>query len=97
MLHIILTATITVITRPWFPYPSVGVAELNPPNYDTQEAFWNFTNITPQLYAFMNATYARGHAVVPNFSTQPTWMYSTNDWSYPEGGVHRMYVHHINI
>ena len=23
--------------------------------------------------------------VIPNFSTQPTWMYDTNDWSYPSG------------
>ena len=21
--------------------------------------------------------------VIPNFSTQPRWMYDTNDWSYP--------------
>lgn len=87
---------------PWFPYPSVGVAELEPPNYETQQSFWNFTNILPQLTAFMNATYGRGHQVrdiwnddegidgdgdmlqvIPNFSTQPTWMYDTNDWSYP--------------
>ncbi len=68
---------------PWFPYPSVGVAELNPPNYDTKTTSWNFTNILPQFTAFMNATYGRGHSVIPNFSTQPTWMYDTNDWSYP--------------
>lgn len=68
---------------PWFPYPSVGVAELEPPDYATNTTSWDFTNILPQLTAFMNATYRRGHKVVPNFSTQPTWMYSTDDWSYP--------------
>jgi hypothetical protein len=31
----------------------------------------------------MNATYALGRTVIPNFSTQPTWMYDTSDWSYP--------------
>eukprot|EP00055_Hartaetosiga_balthica_P009775 m.39890 g.39890 ORF g.39890 m.39890 type:complete len:643 (-) comp6894_c0_seq2:1647-3575(-) len=68
---------------PWFPYPKVGVAELDPPNYSTKATSWNFEDITPQLFAFMNATYGNGHTVVPNFSTQPTWMYDTNDWSYP--------------
>jgi hypothetical protein len=48
---------------PWFPYPSVGVAELNPPDYSTNTSFWNFTNILPQLTAFMDATYGRGHQV----------------------------------
>eukprot|EP00056_Hartaetosiga_gracilis_P008820 m.126720 g.126720 ORF g.126720 m.126720 type:complete len:616 (+) comp12997_c0_seq10:1643-3490(+) len=68
---------------PWFPYPKVGVAELEPPNYTTNTTSWNFDAIKPQLFAFMNATYKKNHTVVPNFSTQPTWMYATNDWSYP--------------
>jgi len=31
----------------------------------------------------MKATFHNGKDVVPNFSTQPTWMYNTADWSYP--------------
>jgi hypothetical protein len=31
----------------------------------------------------MNATYMQGRRVVPNFSTQPTWMYNTPTWNYP--------------
>eukprot|EP00045_Choanoeca_perplexa_P011844 m.126996 g.126996 ORF g.126996 m.126996 type:complete len:251 (+) comp15790_c0_seq4:873-1625(+) len=68
---------------PWYPYPKVGVAELDPPNYATKTTSWNFTDILPQLELFMNATYGNGKRVVPNFSTQPTWMYNTKDWSYP--------------
>lgn len=59
---------------PWYPYPKVGVAELDPPNYATKTTSWNFTAILPQLELFMNATYGNGKRVVPNFSTQPTWM-----------------------
>jgi len=66
---------------PWFPYPKVGVAELNPPKGGATS--WDFTDIEPQFRRFMNATYGFGRTVIPNFSTQPTWMYSTNDWSYP--------------
>lgn len=44
---------------------------------------WDFTYIEPQLYGFMNATYGKNHSVVINFSTQPTWLYDTTDWSYP--------------
>jgi len=68
---------------PWFPYPKVGVAELDPPDSTTQSTSWDFTDIIPQLYAFMNATAGQGHPVIPNFSTQPTWMYDTTDYSYP--------------
>jgi len=64
---------------PWFPYPKVGVAELNPPK--NGKTSWDFTDIRPQLEAFMTAT--AGRPTIPNFSTQPTWMYNTNDWSYP--------------
>lgn len=66
---------------PWFPYPLVGVAELLPPN--AKQTFWNFEYILPQFKAFMNATQGQGHTTIPNFSTQPTWMFNTSDWSYP--------------
>eukprot|EP00043_Microstomoeca_roanoka_P017588 m.184224 g.184224 ORF g.184224 m.184224 type:complete len:614 (-) comp16665_c1_seq2:2397-4238(-) len=68
---------------PWFPYPKVGVAELEPPNYANKTTSWNFEWILPQLELFMNATLLRNHTVVPNFSTQPTWMYDTDTWDYP--------------
>lgn len=75
-----------------FPYPKVGVAELDPPR--NGQTFWNFDDIRPQFEAFMRAT--SGHTSIPNFSTQPTWMYDTpvwmnsnispqfQDWSYPQ-------------
>jgi len=66
---------------PWFPYPKVGVAELEPPN--SSGTSWDFSSIEPQFRRFMDATYALGRTVIPNFSTQPTWMYNTSDWSYP--------------
>ena len=56
---------------PWFPYPSVGVAELNPPDYSTNTSYWNFTNILPQLTAFMDATYGRGHQVRADHHVRP--------------------------
>jgi len=31
----------------------------------------------------MAATYNQGRTVIPNFSTQPAWMYATNNWAYP--------------
>ncbi|EGD76938.1 hypothetical protein PTSG_07279 [Salpingoeca rosetta] len=68
---------------PWFPYPKVGVAELEPPNAATNTTSWNFEWILPQLELVMNATLRKGHTVVPNFSTQPTWMYDTPKWDYP--------------
>uniref|UniRef100_A0A6B2L0Y4 SUEL-type lectin domain-containing protein n=1 Tax=Arcella intermedia TaxID=1963864 RepID=A0A6B2L0Y4_9EUKA len=64
---------------PWFPYPKVGVAELDPPSGGA--ASWDFADIEPQLRRFMRAT--SGHPVVPNFSTQPTWMFSPSSYSYP--------------
>ena len=92
------TDVFTLRTVPWFPYPSVGVAELvwvcavvtneiifrssclmlratihshthvlvlaqEPPNYNTNTSYWNFTNIIPQLTAFMDATYGKGYQV----------------------------------
>jgi hypothetical protein len=59
---------------PWFPYPHMAVAELQPPTKN--ETFWNFTYIDPIVEDFMNAT--NGHSVVINFSTIPAWMFKTN-------------------
>lgn len=65
---------------PWYTYPKVAVAELNPPDRRRRQSFWNFTDINAQLDEFLNAT-ASGTTVI-NFSTQPAWFYDGN-WSYP--------------
>ena len=73
---------------PWFPYPKVSVAELDKPSQDGKTS-WDFTNILPMLTDFMDATYARNHTTVINFSTQPCWLFGDDeqkpiDCSYPD-------------
>src|ERR1700722_16908538 len=58
---------------PWLPYPRLGVAELQPPTHE--KTSWDFSVIDPMTLDFLNAT--KGHPVVLNFSTIPTWMYKT--------------------
>ncbi|MEP7375268.1 MAG: glycosyl hydrolase family 39 [Chitinophagaceae bacterium] len=66
---------------PWFPYPKLGVAELEPPAQD--KTFWDFSLIDPLVIDFMEAT--KGHSVVMNFSTIPVWMFKTEKpVSYPD-------------
>jgi hypothetical protein len=82
---------------PWFPYPLVGVAELEPPNADTRTTSWNFTSELQQQFldtfhavtdpplpssSSSDSTSSAKKRVVINFSTQPTWMFNTTDWSY---------------
>ena len=59
---------------PWFPYPKMAVAELEPPTKD--KTSWNFTYLDSTMQAFMGAM--EGHSVVINFSTTPTWMWKTD-------------------
>jgi hypothetical protein len=78
---------------PWFPYPRLAVAELEPPT--AERTFWDFSLIDPMVMDFLDAT--SGHAVVLNFSTIPQWMFKTEkpveppgdpdavDWSYEQG------------
>lgn len=78
---------------PWLPYPRLGVAELTPPAGGRTS--WDFSVIDPLTLDFLNAT--KGHSVIVNFSTVPTWMYKTNkpvtypddpdsvDWDYTQG------------
>ena len=78
---------------PWFPYPKMAVAELDPPTRD--KTSWNFTYLDSTMQAFMNAT--EGHSVVINFSTTPAWMWKTDSvvkypadayktcWTYNQG------------
>jgi Glycosyl hydrolases family 39 len=78
---------------PWLPYPKLGVAELRPPA--DRQTFWDFSLIDPMTLDFLNAT--KGHSVILNFSTIPTWMYKTDKpvaiptnadsavWDYTQG------------
>jgi hypothetical protein len=59
---------------PWFPYPKLGVAELEPPTAD--RTFWDFSLIDPITEDFLKAT--GGDSVVLNFSTIPQWMFKTD-------------------
>jgi len=58
---------------PWFPYPKLAVAELEPPK--DGRTSWDFSLIDPMTEDFMQAT--AGHSVMVNFSTIPQWMFKT--------------------
>jgi hypothetical protein len=57
---------------PWFPYPKLAVAELEPPGKTTS---WDFSLIDPMTIDFLEAT--KGHSIIMNFSTIPQWMFKT--------------------
>lgn len=59
--------------QPWYPYPHLAVAELEPPA-DGQTA-WDFTLMDQIMADFMSATATR--PVVMNISTIPQWMFKT--------------------
>jgi len=60
---------------PWFPYPKLAVAELDPPT--AQKTSWDFSLIDPMTIDFFEAT--KGHSVIMNFSTIPQWMFKTGN------------------
>ena len=78
---------------PWYPYPRLGVAELNPPT--AEGTSWDFSLIDPLVSDFFNAT--NGHPLMVNFSTIPQWMFRTKasvsfpsdpnevTWTYEQG------------
>lgn len=78
---------------PWYPYPRLGVAALEPPR--DGKTSWDFSLIDPLTIDFLEAT--NGHPVMLNFSTIPHWMFKTEYpvyyaknpdeevWSYPQG------------
>jgi hypothetical protein len=78
---------------PWFPYPKLAVAELQPPTVN--HTFWDFSPIDPMTLDFLGAT--AGHSVILNFSTIPEWMFNTHGpveypsdvnevaWNYEQG------------
>jgi hypothetical protein len=74
---------------PWFPYPLLGVAELEAPANGTTS--WDFSLIDPIVEDFEQAT--RGHSRILNFATMPEWMWEKPQWSiqdghlYADGGV----------
>jgi hypothetical protein len=82
---------------PWLPYPKLGVAELQPPA--DRQTSWDFSLIDPITLDFLQAT--KGHPVILNFSTIPTWMYKTEKpvtipanpdsvvWDYTQGTAPR--------
>ncbi|MEO6979119.1 MAG: glycosyl hydrolase family 39 [Mucilaginibacter sp.] len=59
---------------PWFPYPKLAVAELEPPTATTTS--WDFSLIDPMTIDFLEAT--KGHSVIMNFSTIPQWIFKTD-------------------
>jgi hypothetical protein len=59
---------------PWLPYPTIAVAELEPPSKD--KTSWDFTYIDPVTKDFLAAT--EGHSTIINFSTIPAWMFKTD-------------------
>jgi hypothetical protein len=69
---------------PWFPYPRLAVAELEPPA--NGRASWDFSLIDPLVEDFEQAT--RGHSRILNFSTIPEWMWEPNPWSIRNGQLH---------
>jgi hypothetical protein len=65
---------------PWFPYPRLAVAELEPPT--AEQTSWDFSLIDPLVTDFFVAT--NNHPIMLNFSTIPQWMYRTDKpVSYP--------------
>jgi hypothetical protein len=78
---------------PWFPYPRLGVAELEPPA--AGHTSWDFSLMDPLVSDFFSAT--SGHPVMLNFSIIPQWMFRTEKpvaysadpnepaWSYEQG------------
>jgi hypothetical protein len=69
---------------PWFPYPKLGVAELEPPA--NGRTSWDFSLIDPIVEDFENAT--RGRSTILNFSTIPEWMWLPTAWSVQQGSLH---------
>ena len=78
---------------PWYPYPKLGVAELDPPK--DGKTSWDFSLIDPMMIDFLEAT--KGHPIILNFSTIPQWMFKTDKpvvypadpnqlaWDYEQG------------
>ncbi len=78
---------------PWYPYPKLAVAELEPSQ--GRKTSWDFSLMDPVTVDFMQAT--AGHPVIMNISTIPEWMFKTDKpvpypadpdaitWDYEQG------------
>jgi hypothetical protein len=66
---------------PWYPYPLLGVAELEAPA-DGQTS-WDFSLIDPIVEDFEQATV--DHSRILNFSTTPEWMWEPPQWTIQDG------------
>lgn len=53
-------------------------------NSAVQHTYWNMTLVDNFFTDFWNAVDGNNSNPIPNFSTQPTWLYSPNDYSWPE-------------
>ena len=83
---------------PWYPYPKLAVAELEPP--DGKRTYWDFSLIDPIVLDYMKA--AEGHVSILNFPTIPQWMFNTGkrvpypadpdevDFGYGGGGANQL-------
>ncbi|MET0494401.1 MAG: hypothetical protein ABW000_14855 [Actinoplanes sp.] len=69
---------------PWFPYPKLAVAELDPPSGGRTS--WDFSLIDPLVEDFVTAT--RGTSPMLNFSTIPQWMWQPTAWTQRDGALH---------
>jgi hypothetical protein len=70
---------------PWYPYPKLGVAELDPPA--DGKTSWDFSLIDPLVEDFTKAT--RGRSTILNFSTIPEWMWQPAlPWTIQDGALH---------
>jgi hypothetical protein len=73
---------------PWLPTPLLGVAALEPPSAAAGTTSWNFTLLDEHFLDVWRAVQGGdgsanlGEAMIPNFSTPPTWLYDGADWSY---------------
>ncbi|SEF94070.1 Glycosyl hydrolases family 39 [Actinacidiphila yanglinensis] len=68
---------------PWFPYPKLGVAELEAPA--DGRTSWDFSLIDPLVEDFEKAT--RGRSTILNFSTTPEWMWQPAPWTIQDGAL----------
>lgn len=78
---------------PWFPYPQLTVAELEPPT--AEKTSWDFSLMDPLTIDFFQAT--TGHPVMLDISPIPQWMFATKEpvhypaepnevsWDYEQG------------
>ena len=53
-------------------------------NPAVQHTYWDMSLVDAFFTDFWNAVGGNASNAIPNFSTQPTWLYSPNDYSWPE-------------